>query len=90
MKKLSLLVLVLFTVLACNNDDDTVDACSKATNIQVSNITTTSATITWSDGNNAGTYFVEYGESGFALGTGTTLIETAATADLLDLDPETT
>ncbi len=90
MKKLSLLALIVLTVFACNNDDDTVDACNKATNIQVSDITTNSATITWTDPNNAGSYFVEYGESGFAIGSGTTLIETAATADLMNLDPETT
>ncbi len=90
MKKLSFLFVFTFLIFACNNDDDTVDACDKATNIQVNTITTTSATITWSDSNAAGSYFLEYGESGFAIGSGTTVIETNTTTDLQNLLPETT
>lgn len=90
MKKLSFLVVFAFLIFACNNDDDTVDACDEANNVQVNNITTNSATITWSDPNAAGSYFLEYGVSGFALGSGTTLIESATTSDLQNLLPETT
>lgn len=90
MKKLSFLFVFACLILACNNDDDTIDACNKATNIQVNSITTTNATITWSDSNATGSYFLEYGVSGFAQGSGTTLNETITSADLQNLEPATT
>jgi len=90
MKKLSFLFVFACTLLACSNDDDTIDSCNKATSILAENITTTSTTITWIDSNNATSYFVEYGVSGFLLGSGTTLIESDTTADLQNLSPETT
>lgn len=91
MKKLSLLFAFTVILFSCNNDDDDlVAACDKATNISAANITTTSATIAWDDPNNAGSYFIEYGVSGFALGSGTTLIENATTVDLENLSAETT
>ncbi|MFK7782173.1 fibronectin type III domain-containing protein [Psychroserpens sp.] len=92
MKKLSFLLLFACLTFACSSDDsdDTVDACAKATNIQVDNITATSATLTWNDSNNAGSYFIEYGVSGFAIGSGTTLIETSTSREIINLSPETT
>jgi len=90
MKKLRYLVVFACLIFACNNDDDTVDACAQATNVLANTITTTTATITWSDSNAAGSYFIEYGVSGFALGSGTTLIESNTTVDLENLLPETT
>ena len=90
MKKLSFLFVFAFAIFSCNNDDDLIATCDKATDISATNITTTTATITWNDPNNAGSYFVEYGVSGFALGSGTTLIESGTTADLQNLLPDTT
>lgn len=90
MKKLSFLFVFACLLLACNNDDDTIDACNKATNTLADNITTTTATITWNDPNNASSYFVEYGITGFTIGTGTTLIESNTTVELQNLLPETT
>ncbi len=90
MKKLGFLFVFACSLLACSNDDDTIDSCNKAANVLANNITTTSATITWNDSNNAASYFVEYGVSGFALGSGTTLIESGTTADIQNLLPETT
>ncbi|WP_456438622.1 fibronectin type III domain-containing protein [Psychroserpens sp.] len=90
MKKLSFLFVFAFAIFSCNNDDDLIATCDKATNISATNITTTSATISWNDPNNITSYFVEYGVSGFALGSGTTLIESGTTADLQNLLPETT
>lgn len=89
MKKYLTLALI-FTLLSCNNDDDTVAACVEATNIQVNDITTTSATISWVDSNEAGSYVIEYGVSGFAIGTGTSITESTTSTDLSNLDPETT
>ncbi|WP_152604820.1 fibronectin type III domain-containing protein [Psychroserpens jangbogonensis] len=90
MKKLSFLFIFACTLLACNNDDDTIDSCNKATSLLAEDITTTSATINWNDANNASSYFVEYGVSGFSIGSGTILIESDTTADLQNLTPETT
>ena len=90
MKKLSLLFVFTSLLLACNNDDDTIDSCNKANTILVENITTTTATLTWNDPNNAGSYIVEYGVSGFTTGSGTTLIESDTTVELQNLSPETT
>ncbi|WCO01047.1 fibronectin type III domain-containing protein [Psychroserpens ponticola] len=90
MKKFSFLFVFACLILACNNDDDIVDVCKKATNIVADNITQTTATITWDDRNNAASYIIEYGVSGFAIGSGTTLIESELTVDLQNLSPETT
>lgn len=90
MKKLSYLFVFAFALFSCNNDDDLIAACEKATNVTATNILTTSATITWNDPNNVASYFIEYGVSGFSLGSGTTLIESTTTVDLQNLSPETT
>ncbi|WP_299228639.1 fibronectin type III domain-containing protein [uncultured Psychroserpens sp.] len=90
MKRLSFLCIFSLFLFACNNDDDTVAACSKATNILASNITTTSVTLSWQDSNNAASYIIEYGISGFVIGTGTTALESNTTLDLNNLLPETT
>ncbi|MBV7270614.1 fibronectin type III domain-containing protein [Winogradskyella luteola] len=89
MKKLLAFTLVLIFFSCNNDDDDTVDACVEATNIQANDITTTSATITWTDSNAANSYVIEYGISGFALGTGSTLTETTISTDLSNLNPAT-
>ncbi|WP_299114305.1 fibronectin type III domain-containing protein [uncultured Winogradskyella sp.] len=90
MKKLIALFLII-TTFSCNNDDDnTVDACVEATNIQANNITINSATITWDDSNTANSYILEYGVSGFALGTGSIMTETTTSTDLSNLEPATT
>ncbi|MCB0383389.1 MAG: fibronectin type III domain-containing protein [Psychroserpens sp.] len=90
MKKLNVLFAIALLIFSCSNDDDLVAACNKAKNITVADITPTTATINWNDSNNAGSYFVEYGVSGFALGSGTTLIESTTTVNLQNLLPETT
>ena len=83
------LILVLFS---CKNDDgdDTVDTCLVATNIQVNDITTTSATITWNDFNTADSYIIEHSISGFSIGSGTTSMATTTSANLSNLGPDTT
>ncbi|MBC2846487.1 fibronectin type III domain-containing protein [Winogradskyella flava] len=82
-------ILVLFS---CKNDDgdDTVDACLAPTNIQANAITTNSATITWSDSNAANSYIIEYGISGFSIGSGTSIMATETSMTLVGLLPATT
>lgn len=91
MKKYLTFILV-FVLFSCNNDDgdNTIDACLEATNIEIDNITAGSGTITWEDPNQAESYIIEYGISGFTLGSGTVLIATTTTADLSNLEAVTT
>lgn len=90
MKKLTLLILSFFVVLSCNNDDDTVAACLEITNVTTNSITTSSAIINWTDSNEASSYIIEYGESGFILGSGNTTEAITTSITLTDLNPETT
>ncbi len=58
--------------------------CAMPTNVTVSNIGLTSATVSWTG--SADSYTVEYGETGFTPGTGTTTTVTSTTYDLTGLD----
>ena len=49
----------------------TTTTCQSVSNVQVSNITTNSATVTWNAPDNAETFEVNYGQSGFTQGSGT-------------------
>jgi uncharacterized repeat protein (TIGR03806 family) len=71
MKNLLFIALATLFVFSCSDDDDLIVAqCNKPQNVSSSSITFDTATINW-DNNNATSYTIEYGESGFALGTGT-------------------
>ena len=71
MKNLLFIALAVLLVFSCSDDDDLIVAqCNKPQNVTSSNITFNTATINW-DNNNASSYTIEFGESGFALGTGT-------------------
>lgn len=66
---------------------DTLSPCLAASTLSETNITATGATISW-----AGTqshYLVEYGPSGFALGSGTLVNASANSYALSNLDPNT-
>lgn len=90
MKKFLALICVL-AVFTCKSDDDndTVDDCLTATNVEANNITTTSAMISWIDPNNASSYNIEYGMSGFSLGSGTILMAASTSTNLSGLQPDT-
>lgn len=62
--------------------------CTDAKNIAVTNITATTAVISWQGG--ADSFTIEYGPQGFVLGTGTSLSTTFNSDTLTGLDPETT
>lgn len=80
-------LLIFFTCLliaSCSSDDDavTVQQCAKPTNVMTNTITFESAEITWNNSNGANAFTVEYGLSGFSLGSGTT-IDRAETSVML-------
>ncbi|MGS2727706.1 fibronectin type III domain-containing protein [Psychroserpens sp. BH13MA-6] len=89
LKKAYILILIASVFIACKNDDDMVEACESVTNVSSSAITNSSATITWNDADNSGSYIVEYGVSGFALGSGTQTTATTATTTLTALQSNT-
>ena len=71
---------------------DTVDlttlTCPIVTGVTASNVTATSATISWNS-TNAVKYEVEYGDVGFQTGTGNTLVTTNTTITLNNLEEQT-
>nr|WP_321235982.1 fibronectin type III domain-containing protein [uncultured Psychroserpens sp.] len=90
LKKTGLLFMLALFVFACNNDDDLVAACDTVTNISANTVTNNSATISWNDTDLIGSYILEYGISGFALGSGTLISETNTSIVLTGLDANTT
>jgi len=81
MKKLNLIAILAILTFSCNDDDDsnttnlTYD-CEAPIQLSASNTTHNATTLNWVDNNdfpydNTATFMVEYGESGFSLGTGT-------------------
>ncbi|MBO7227642.1 MAG: fibronectin type III domain-containing protein [Bacteroidales bacterium] len=62
--------------------------CPAPVNVVATNITTTSADITWQD-NSGSSWIVEYGPAGFELGTGTVEYTSSASISLLGLTPST-
>ena len=90
MKKIFLLALLVFVSVSCSNDDDVIVAqCGEPNNATTNSITFDSATILW-DNNSANSYTVEYGISGFPLGTGTSVDVSENTALLSGLMANTT
>lgn len=72
MKKLSLALMLMSLFFSCNNDDDqiTVPECITPYNLTETNITYQSAIAHWEDDNVDAVYKIEFGVSGFQLGTG--------------------
>lgn len=91
MKKLLLIALVSLFALSCSSDDDEiiVAQCGKPQNVTANSITFDSATLLW-DNNNANSYTVEYGPSGFSLGSGNSVDVNNSTVVLSGLSANTT
>ena len=68
---------------------DHIPACVVPVNLGVSNISSTSATISWHERMNATTWNIEYGPSGFTLGTGLLAIAIDSIYTLVGLTPDT-
>ncbi len=67
-----------------------IRSCAEAINVTASNIDTGSATISWMPyGNTATSYILEYGPTGFALGTGTQIATTGTSYTINALTPST-
>lgn len=90
LKKTGLLFILTLFVFACNNDDDLVAACEAVTSVSANAVTNNSATISWNDANAVGSYIFEYGVSGFAIGSGTTISAINTSIDLTGLTASTT
>lgn len=90
LKQTYLVVLLACTLFSCNNDDDLVAACDSVTNVQSNSITNNSVTITWTDTNDTGAYLLEYGVSGFILGSGTTVTDVDTSLEITGLSANTT
>ena len=91
MKKIYILLVTAFLIFSCNNDaDDLIPVCNVATNVSSNSITANSAMITWNSDNASASYTLEYGVSGFVLGSGTTLSESDTTSELTGLESSTT
>ncbi|WP_299125251.1 fibronectin type III domain-containing protein [uncultured Winogradskyella sp.] len=89
MKKLTLLFVLAFILLACDKDDGITPVCNTVTNVSSISVTSNSAIITWNEFDASATYNLEFGVSGFTLGNGTTVSESGSSAQLNGLQPNT-
>ncbi|WP_246288514.1 hypothetical protein [Winogradskyella costae] len=90
LKKTYLLFAFACIIFSCNNDDDVAAVCDTATNISSNSITNNSAIITWNTTNSSGQHTLEYGLSGFTIGSGTIVSATDTDAALTALQANTT
>lgn len=89
MKRLLLVVFILISFISCQNDDDTIMLCEIPSEISTSNITHNSAILNWTNINIVKDVTIEYGVSGFQIGTGTTITTSEASITINDLIPNT-
>ncbi len=88
MKKIFLLALLSIAIISCKKDDDSNSNCSEPNNIIIDLLGSTSILFSWETGGETA-WEMEYGITGFALGTGT-VIQTSQTNFLIDeLNPGT-
>lgn len=90
LKRTYLYVLLVLLSLSCNNDDDLVAVCDSVSNISANDITNTSATISWDAVNTTALYELEYGPTGFMIGTGSSVSITETNVTLNGLAANTT
>lgn len=94
MKKLNLLAVLLLLIVSCQKDDEVfVPQCEIPQNLSATNINFSSAILNWEDSSTSlggsASYKIEYGLSGFVLGTGTTLTSSANSLTIVNLVPNT-
>ena len=93
MKKINFLVILILIVSSCQKDDEIfVPECNPAENLTASNVSYNSVTLSWegSDIDNSLSYKIEYGLSGFVIGSGTIQTVTSNSINLQGLVPNTT
>lgn len=90
MNRILVFTLSMLFVFSCSKDDGpTVEQCNKPTNIQVTNTTYESATISWDSSNEGAIFSIEYGISGFTQGSGTTVTSATTSTSISGLTDET-
>ena len=83
MKKVIFLAITCVLLLSCSKNDDTTNRnCSKAENISIDQVNSTSAFFSWDTGGESA-FEIEYGERGFALGSGS-IVQTSQRELLID------
>ncbi len=83
MKKLLWLALTCAFLFGCSKNDDTTNRnCSKAENLSIDQVNSNSAFFSWDTGGESA-FEVEYGERGFALGSGS-VVQTSQRELLID------
>lgn len=91
MKTLRLSIALSLLIFSCNNDDDTfIEQCATPSNLSESNITHNSVTLNWEDTNDAPSFRIQYGPTGFPLGSGSTFTVEETSAVISNLSPNTT
>jgi hypothetical protein len=89
MKKILLLAMVTLAVFSCKKDDDVNNDCFEPLSISVDQLNPESALIVWDPGEETA-FEIEYGLTGFSVGTGT-VAQTSQTNYFIDgLNPMTT
>lgn len=92
MKSYFQILFILFLFLSCSNTDDSDNnqtECQPPTNLSVSNISDTTAALNWSLTASGSNYEIEYGISGFTLGTGINNTSFISNFSINNLLPET-
>lgn len=83
MKKVIFLAITCALLLSCSKNDDTTNRnCSKPENISIDQVNSTSAFFSWDTGGESA-FEIEYGERGFALGSGS-IVQTSQRELLID------
>jgi uncharacterized repeat protein (TIGR03806 family) len=90
MRNLTILFVFALIMFSCEKDDGITPVCNTVTNVSSNSITSNSAIITWNELDASVSYNIEYGVSGFTLGSGTTAIVSIASIQLSALQANTT
>lgn len=86
------LAVILFS-LGCSREDksekEDVNTCGKVTNVQFQTFPT-SVVLNFVNGNNANSFRIEYGVTGFSQGSGKAITSSRTNVEITDLNPATT
>lgn len=89
LKKICLLIFTLTFLFNCTSDDDLIAACDQGINVSSSSVTDNSAILSWDSESTTALYTLEYGITGFSLGSGTLISTSDTNIDLISLNPNT-
>jgi len=88
---LTIIIFVIASIFSCSNDDDEqeISSCGVPENITSTNITIDAALISWTEDDNQISVEIEYGLTGFVIGSGTTINSSGNSVLLENLMSET-